>query len=82
MRSIWTGVSAALLVIGLARLHGRRNGLERFEKEIQAAVLAEEIELCEALSARHGGLHPERRWWRDPGQPGDRDKESTVKIQR
>ena len=38
MRSIWTGLTAALLFVGLATTSWAQNGLERFDKEIKPQI--------------------------------------------
>ena len=51
MRSIWAGLSAALLVIGLATASWAQNGLERFEKEIKPQLELKKFTYANAAAA-------------------------------
>ena len=82
MRSVWAGVSAALLVIGLATASWAQNGLERFEKDIKP-----QLELKNFSYASAEPLGPSGFILNDvvavvPANQATGDKESTVKIKK
>jgi hypothetical protein len=82
MRSIWTGVSAALLVIGLATASWADNGLERFEKEIKPQLELKEFSYASAEPLGAAGFVLNDVVAVLPANQATGDKESTVKIQK
>ncbi len=82
MRSIWTGVSAALLVIGLATASWAQNGLERFEKEIKPQLELKKLSYASAEPLGTAGFILNDVVAVIPANQATGDKESTVKIQK
>jgi len=82
MRSIWTGVSAALLVIGLATASWAQNGLERFEKEIKPQLELKKLSYASATPLGAAGFILNDVVAVIPASQATGDKESTVKIQK
>jgi len=82
MRSIWTGISAALLVIGLATAAWAQNGLERFEKEIKPQFELKKFTYSSAEPLGPAGFILNDVVATVPANQATGDKESTVKIQK
>lgn len=82
MRSIWTGISAALLVIGLATAAWAQNGLERFEKEIKPQFELKKFTYSSAEPLGSAGFILNDVVAVVPANAATGDKESTVKIQK
>jgi hypothetical protein len=82
MRSIWTGLSAALLVIGLAATSWAQNGLERFEKEIKPQLELKSLTYASAEPLGAAGFILNDVVAVIPANQATGDKESTVKIQK
>jgi hypothetical protein len=82
MRSIWTGISAALLVIGLATTSWAQNGLERFEKEIKPQFELKKFTYSSAEPLGSAGFILNDVVAVVPANAATGDKESTVKIQK
>jgi hypothetical protein len=82
MRSIWTGLSAALLVIGLATTAWAQNGLERFEKEIKPQLELKKLTYASAQPLGAAGFVLNDVVAVIPANQATGDKESTVKIQK
>ena len=82
MRSIWTGVSAALLVIGLATSSWAQNGLERFEKDIKPQLELKKFSYASAQPLGDAGFVLNDVVAVIPANQATGDKESTVKIQK
>jgi hypothetical protein len=82
MRSIWTGLSAALLVIGLAATSWAQNGLERFETEIKPQLELKKLSYASAQPLGTGGFVLNDVVAVIPANQATGDKESTVKIQK
>jgi hypothetical protein len=82
MRSILAGVSAALLVIGLAAAAWAQNGLERFEKEIKPQFELKTFTYSSAAPLGSSGFVLNDVVAVVPANAATGDKESTVKIQK
>lgn len=82
MRSIWTGFSAALLVIGLASTSWAQNGLERFEKELKPQLELKKFSYASAEPLGSAGFVLNDVVAVIPANAATGDKESTVKIQK
>ena len=82
MRSIWTGVSAALLVIGLATASWAQNGLQRFEKDIKPQLELKKFTYASAEPLGDAGFVLNDVVAVIPANQATGDKESTVKIQK
>ena len=82
MRSILSGVSAALLVIGLATASWAQNGLERFEKDIKPQLELKKFTYASAAPLGDAGFVLNDVVAVMPANQATGDKESTVKIQK
>ena len=82
MRSILTGVSAALLVIGLAAASWAQNGLERFEKDIKPQLELKTFTYASAAPLGDQGFVLNDVVAVVPANQATGDKESTIKIQK
>ena len=82
MRSILTGLSAALLVIGLAASSWAQNGLERFEKDIKPQLELKKLTYANAAPLGDQGFVLNDVVAVIPANQATGDKESTVKIQK
>jgi hypothetical protein len=82
MRSIWSGISAALLVIGLATTSWAQNGLERFEKELKPQLELKKFTYASAQPLGDAGFVLNDVVAVIPANVATGDKESTVKIQK
>jgi hypothetical protein len=82
MRSILTGLSAALLVIGLAASSWAQNGLERFEKDIKPQLELKKLTYASAAPLGDQGFVLNDVVAVIPANQATGDKESTVKIQK
>src|SRR5580704_17348671 len=82
MRSILTGVSAALLVIGLATASWAQNGLERFEKDIKPQFELKKFSYASAAPLGDSGFVLNDVVAVVPANQATGDKESTVKIHK
>jgi hypothetical protein len=82
MRSTLTGVSAALLVIGLATASWAQNGLERFEKDIKPQFELKKFSYASAAPLGDSGFVLNDVVAVVPANQATGDKESTVKIHK
>src|SRR5260370_18162698 len=82
MRSILTGVSAALLMIGLATASWAQNGLERFEKDIKPQLELKKFTYASAAPLGDSGFVLSDVVAVLPANQATGDKESTVKIKK
>ena len=82
MRSILSGVSAALLVIGLAAASWAQNGLERFEKDIKPQLELKTFTYASAAPLGDQGFVLNDVVAVVPANQATGDKESTIKIQK
>jgi hypothetical protein len=82
MRSIWSGIFSALLVIGLAAGSWAQNGLERFEKEIKPQFELKKFSYASAEPLGSAGFILNDVVAVVPANAATGDKESTVKIQK
>src|SRR3982074_548936 len=82
MRSILSGVSAALLVIGLAAASWAQNGLERFEKDIKPQLELKTFTYASAAPLGDSGFVLNDVVAVVPANQATGDKESTIKIQK
>ncbi len=82
MRSIWAGISAALLVVAVATTAGAQNGLERFEKELKPQLELKKFSYASAQPLGSAGFVLNDVVAVIPANAATGDKESTVKIQK
>ena len=82
MRSIWSGILSALLVLGFAAGSWAQNGLERFEKEIKPQFELKKFSYASAEPLGSSGFILNDVVAVVPANPATGDKESTVKIQK
>ncbi len=82
MRSNWSGLFSALLVLGLAAGSWAQNGLERFEKEIKPQFELKKFSYASAEPLGSSGFILNDVVAVVPANPATGDKESTVKIQK
>src|ERR1700716_3021807 len=82
MRSILSGVSAALLVIGLAAASWEQNGLERFVKDIKPQLELKTFTYASAAPLGDSGFVLNDVVAVVPANQATGDKESTIKIQK
>ena len=82
MRSIWAGVSSALLVLWLMTAAWAQNGLERFEKELKPQFELKTFTYANAAPLGSSGFVLNDVVAVIPGNAATGDKESTVKIQK
>ena len=82
MRSIWSGILSALLVLGFAAGSWAQNGLERFEKEIKPQFELKKFSYASAEPLGSSGFILNDVVAVVPANPAKGDKESTVKIQK
>jgi hypothetical protein len=82
MRSNWSGLFSALLVLGLAAGSWAQNGLERFEKEIKPQFELKKFSYASAEPLGSAGFILNDVVAVVPANAATGDKESTVKIQK
>jgi hypothetical protein len=82
MRSIWTGITSALLVFALAAAAWAQNGLERFEKELKPQFELKSFTYANAAPLGNSGFVLNDVVAVIPANAATGDKESTVKIQK
>jgi len=82
MRSIWAGVTSALLVLCLATTGWAQNGLERFEKELKPQFELKSFTYANAAPLGSSGFVLNDVVAVVPANAATGDKESTVKIQK
>ena len=82
MRSIWTGLTAALLFVGLATTSWAQNGLERFDKEIKPQIELKKFSYASGAPLGNSGFVLNDVVAVIPANAATGDKESTVKIQK
>jgi hypothetical protein len=82
MRSIWAGVSSALLVLWLMTAAWAQNGLERFEKELKPQFELKTLTYANAAPLGDAGFVLSDVVAVIPANAATGDKESTVKIQK
>src|SRR5258708_35578439 len=82
MRSILSGVSAALLVIGLAAASWAQNGLERFEKDIKPQLELKTFTYANAAPLGDSGFVLNDVVDVVPANQAHGGKDSTLKIQK
>ena len=82
MRSIWTGITSALLVFALAAAASAQNGLERFEKELKPQFELKSFTYANAAPLGSSGFVLNDVVAVIPANQATGDKESTVKIQK
>jgi hypothetical protein len=82
MRSVLSGVAAALLVIGLATASWAQNGLERFETDIKPQLELKKFTYASAAPLGDSGFVLNDVVAVLPANQATGDKESTVKIQK
>ena len=82
MRSIWAGISSALLVLALASAAWSQNGLERFEKELKPQLEFKSFTYANAAPLGNAGFVLNDVVAVLPASAATGDKESTVKIQK
>src|SRR5882672_1534103 len=82
MRSIWAGISSALLVLVLATAAWSQNGLERFEKELKPQFDLKTFTYASAAPLGDSGFVLNDVVAVVPANQATGDKESTIKIQK
>lgn len=82
MRSIWAGISSALLALVLASAAWSQNGLERFEKELKPQFDLKSFTYGSAAPLGSSGFVLNDVVAVIPANQATGDKESTVKIQK
>ncbi len=82
MRSIWAGLTGALLLLGLATASWAQNGLERFEKEIKPQLELKNFSYGSGAPLGSSGFVLNDVVAVVPASAATGDKESTVKIKK
>lgn len=82
MRSIWAGLTGALLLLGLATASWAQNGLERFEKEIKPQLELKNFSYGSGAPLGNSGFVLNDVVAVVPASAATGDKESTVKIKK
>ena len=82
MRSVWSAMVSALLMVGLAAASWADNGLERFEKEVKPQFELEKFTYGGATPIGDSGFVLNDVVAVIPANPATGDKASTVKIQK
>lgn len=82
MRSIWAGLTTALLLVGLATASWAQNGLERFDKEIKPQLELKKFSYASGTPLGSSGFVLNDVVAVVPANAATGDKESTVKIQK
>ncbi|MGD9884373.1 MAG: hypothetical protein AB7F22_34685 [Reyranella sp.] len=82
MRSIWAGLTTALLLVGLATASWAQNGLERFDKEIKPQLELKKFSYASGAPLGNAGFVLNDVVAVIPANAATGDKESTVKIQK
>lgn len=82
MRSIWAGLTTALLLVGLATASWAQNGLERFDKEIKPQLELKKFSYASGAPLGSSGFVLNDVVAVVPANAATGDKESTVKIQK
>ena len=82
MRSIWAGLSSALLMLWLMTAAWAQNGLERFEKELKPQFELKSFTYANAAPLGNAGFVLNDVVAVIPANAATGDKESTVKVQK
>ena len=82
MRSIWAGLTGALLLLGLATAAWAQNGLERFEKDIKPQLELKNFSYGSGAPLGNSGFVLNDVVAVVPASAATGDKESTVKIKK
>ena len=82
MRSIWAGLTGALLLLGLATASWAQNGLERFEKDIKPQLELKNFSYGSGAPLGNSGFVLNDVVAVVPASAATGDKESTVKIKK
>lgn len=78
----WAGITAALLLVGLATASWAQNGLERFDKEIKPQLELKKFSYASSAPLGNSGFVLNDVVAVIPANAATGDKESTVKIQK